>query len=69
MKYKCSVCEYTSVNKQDVIRHFNKKIKYEKCDDQYDQYPDYYCYGFFSADHFIFNLIDLIIEFRIQQII
>jgi hypothetical protein len=27
MKYQCSVCEYTSVNRQDVTRHFNKKVK------------------------------------------
>jgi hypothetical protein len=27
MKYSCSLCNYTSVNKQCVVRHFDKKIK------------------------------------------
>jgi hypothetical protein len=27
MKYKCSLCDYVSNNKQDVNRHFNKKNK------------------------------------------
>lgn len=32
MKYKCSLCEYTSLNKQDVARHVNKKIKCKEGD-------------------------------------